>query len=71
MTTAEANRALLHEELTTAYTEVLDEREKLVLAMCYYENMTQEQIGKVLGLSQGRIMQIHQAALAKLRRKLA
>ena len=37
----------------------LPEKEKLVLSLYYWDELTMKEIGKVLGLSEGRICQIH------------
>lgn len=48
----------------------LPEQEKRVLILYYYEEMMLKEIGKVLGVSESRISQIHTKALLKLRSKL-
>ncbi len=48
----------------------LPEKEKLVLSLYYWEELTMKEIGKVLGLSEGRICQIHTQVLLKLRSAL-
>ncbi len=45
----------------------LTEKERLVLALYYYEDLNMKEIAKVLGYTEGRISQIHQQALLKLR----
>ncbi len=50
---------------------LLPEREKLVLALYYYENMTLADIGSVLGVTESRICQIHTKAVAHMRSRLA
>ncbi|GAA2728308.1 RNA polymerase sigma factor WhiG [Cellulomonas aerilata] len=50
--------------------EQLGEREKIVLVLYYYENMTLAEIGRVLGVSESRISQMHSAAMARLRTTL-
>ena len=47
--------------------ERLGEREKIVLVLYYYENMTLAEIGRVLGVTESRISQMHTAAMARLR----
>lgn len=44
--------------------------EKLVIALYYYENMSQKKIGGVIGLSESMISLIHTALLSKLKGKL-
>jgi RNA polymerase sigma factor for flagellar operon FliA len=45
----------------------LNEKERLVLTLFYYEEFTQKEIAGVLELSEGRISQLHSQALVKLR----
>jgi RNA polymerase sigma factor for flagellar operon FliA len=49
----------------------LPEREKVVLALYYYEGLTLSQIGEVLGITESRVCQIHTKAVLQLRSKLA
>ena len=48
----------------------LGEREKIVLVLYYYENMTLAEIGGVLGVTESRISQMHSAAMRRLRTSL-
>ena len=48
----------------------LGEREKIVLVLYYYENMTLAEIGRVLGVTESRISQMHSAAMRRLRTSL-
>ena len=43
---------------------------ELVVALYYYEELTQKEIAEVLGVSEGRVSQLHSQALVKLRVKL-
>jgi len=47
--------------------EHLSEKEKLVLALYYYEGLTMKEIAKVLDYTESRISQIHNQAILKLR----
>ena len=47
--------------------ERLPEREKLVIALYYYENLTLREIGEVLGVTESRISQLHTKAVLRLR----
>ncbi len=61
---------VLLKELTEKLEEALElltEKERLVLALYYYEDLNMKEIAKVLGYTEGRISQIHQQALLKLR----
>ncbi len=49
----------------------LPEREKLVIALYYYENLTLREVGEVLGVTESRVSQLHTKAVLRLRSKLA
>lgn len=60
-------------ELTRDLAEhlaTLSEKERLVIALYYYEELTQREISQVLEVTEGRISQLHSQALAKLKVKL-
>jgi RNA polymerase sigma factor for flagellar operon FliA len=46
------------------------EREQEVLRLYYFEDLTLGQIGKILGVTESRVSQIHSCAVAKLRETL-
>ncbi len=48
----------------------LPEREKLVIALYYYENLTLREIGEVLGVTESRVSQLHTKAVLRLKSKL-
>ena len=52
------------------YLEQLSEKERLVIALLYYEELSQKEISEVLELSEGRISQLHTQALGKLKLKM-
>jgi RNA polymerase sigma factor for flagellar operon FliA len=49
----------------------LPEREKIVVTLYYYEGLTLAEIGRVLGVTESRICQMHTKAVLQLRAKLA
>ncbi|WP_420492993.1 RNA polymerase sigma factor FliA [Sedimenticola selenatireducens] len=49
----------------------LPERERLVIALYYDEEMNLREIGQVLGVSESRVCQIHSQATLRLRSRLA
>ena len=49
----------------------LPEREKLVIALYYYENLTLREIGEVLGVTESRVSQLHTKAVLRLRSRLS
>ncbi len=60
----------LKEQLEKALT-YLSEKERLVLALYYYEDLTMKEIAQILGYTESRISQIHNQALLKLRSLLS
>lgn len=54
------------EEMVAAIKS-LDEREQLVLSLYYTEELTFKEIGKVLGLTESRVCQLHARALVSLK----
>jgi RNA polymerase sigma factor for flagellar operon FliA len=50
--------------------ETLPEKEKLVLALYYWEELTMQEIGKVLSITESRVCQLHSQAVVKLKSKL-
>jgi RNA polymerase sigma factor for flagellar operon FliA len=48
----------------------LPEKEKLVIALYHYEELTLKEIGVVLDISESRVSQIHSKVILKLRSKL-
>ena len=46
------------------------EKEKLVIALYHYEELTLKEIGVVLDISESRVSQIHSKVILKLRSKL-
>ncbi len=60
-------------ELTHVIAEILEqlsEKERLVISLYYYEELTQKEIAEVLSVSEGRISQLHSQALIKLKTKV-
>ena len=59
----------LKEKLTEAL-ELLTEKEKKVILLYYYEEMTLKEISKVLEVSESRVSQLHTKALVKMKKKM-
>jgi RNA polymerase sigma factor for flagellar operon FliA len=49
----------------------LPEREKLVVTLYYYEELTLREIGEVLGVTESRVSQLHTKAILRLKGRLA
>jgi len=56
----------MKQRLTDAI-EVLPEKERLVLKLYYYEELTMKEIGLTLGVVESRVSQIHSSAVVRLR----
>jgi RNA polymerase sigma factor for flagellar operon FliA len=48
----------------------LPEREKLVVTLYYYEELTLREIGEVLGVTESRVSQLHTKAILRLKSRL-
>jgi RNA polymerase sigma factor for flagellar operon FliA len=69
-TQAEAQASEVKDRLADAI-ESLPERERLVIALYYYENLTLREIGEVLGVTESRVSQLHTKAVLALRSRFA
>ena len=49
----------------------LPEREKLVITLYYYEDLTLREIGEVLGVTESRVSQLHTKAILRLKSSLS
>ncbi len=61
--------AQLRERVAAAIND-LPEQERLVMTLCYYEELNLIQIGICMGVSQTRASQIHASGLLSLRARL-
>jgi len=57
--------------LLTFAIDSLPEKEKIVVSLYYFDEMNLKEIGKVLGVSESRVSQIHTKALLRMKNKLA
>ena len=67
---AELAQTELKEALGEAIAR-LPEREKLVVTLYYYEELTLREIGEVLGVTESRVSQLHTKAILRLKARLA
>jgi len=58
------------ESLMGEAIERLPEKEKLVITLYYYEEMTMKDIGKTINLTESRVCQIHSSAILRLHSRL-
>ncbi|MFH0702018.1 MAG: FliA/WhiG family RNA polymerase sigma factor [bacterium] len=56
-------------DLSLALTR-LPERERMILALYYHENMTLKEIGEAISISESRVCQLHAQAIMRLRKLL-
>lgn len=58
------------ESLLARTIEKLPVKERLVLTLYYHEELTMKEVGRVLGVNESRVSQIHSKAVEKLRLRL-
>jgi RNA polymerase sigma factor for flagellar operon FliA len=71
---AEPQAAMAHTEVREALGEAiarLPEREKLVVTLYYYEELTLREIGEVLSVTESRVSQLHTKAILRLKARLS
>jgi RNA polymerase sigma factor for flagellar operon FliA len=57
-------------EYLTKALDILNEKDKTVLSLYYYEGLTLKQIGSMLSVSESRVCQLHSRAIVHLRQAL-
>jgi RNA polymerase sigma factor for flagellar operon FliA len=57
-------------EIIAKAIDTLPEKERLMISLYYYEELTMKEIGGVLGITESRVSQIHSKAVFRLRNKL-
>jgi RNA polymerase sigma factor for flagellar operon FliA len=50
--------------------DLLPKKERLVISLYYFDELTMKEIGKVLGVNESRVSQLHTKAMLRLRSKL-
>lgn len=68
------DRELLHDEMRKTVADAvneLSEKERQVITLYYYKNLKYSDIAKALGISEGRVCQIHSKATLALKAKLS
>ena len=61
------------DEIKTTLSSAIDclpERERMVIALYYYEGLTLKEIGEIMEISESRVSQIHTKAIFRLRGRL-
>ncbi|MCX5891613.1 MAG: FliA/WhiG family RNA polymerase sigma factor [Deltaproteobacteria bacterium] len=57
-------------EVVLKAIEALPDKEKLLISLYYYEELTMKEIGQIMGYTESRISQLHTQAMYRLRHKL-
>ncbi len=67
-----AEMALEHQrvDILTEAIETLPEKERFVISLYYFEGLTMRELAEALGLTEGRISQLHSQAMRRLRTAL-
>ena len=63
-------RQLQKKDLKDLITRGLNKKERLIIVLYYYEELTMKEIGETLALSESRVSQMHAAILLRLRKLL-
>lgn len=50
--------------------DALPDKEKLLISLYYYEELTMKEIGQIMGYTESRISQLHTQAMVRLRSRL-
>jgi RNA polymerase sigma factor for flagellar operon FliA len=57
-------------EIISRAIDELPEKERLLVSLYYYEELTMKEIGEVLGITESRVSQLHTRVVVRLRSKL-
>ncbi len=57
-------------EVLSGEIKNLPEKEKKIITLYYYEGLTYKEIGKIMGISESRVSQLHTKAIIRLKSKL-
>ena len=60
----------LKREITEFVTKYLSRKERLIILLYYFEDLTMREIGATLGLSESRVCQLHSRIVLRLRNQL-
>jgi RNA polymerase sigma factor for flagellar operon FliA len=58
------------QEVMVQAIDALPDKEKLLVSLYYYEELTMKEIGEIMGYTESRISQLHTQAMLRLRAKL-
>ena len=68
--TEEPWAGLTRQDVYKFVTRDLQPKERMIITLYYYENLTMKEIGQVFGVTESRVCQIHKRILTKLREQL-
>ena len=71
MILVEVWQAVLMKNILSKSIDLLPEKERLVVSLYYYEDLTLKEISVIMNVSESRISQLHTKAILRLRGKLA
>jgi RNA polymerase sigma factor for flagellar operon FliA len=54
-------------DLLAGQIDALPEKERMVVSLYYYNELTMKEVGKVLGVTESRVSQLHSSAILRLR----
>ena len=54
-------------DLLAAQIDSLPEKERMVLSLYYFNELTMKEVGKILGVTESRVSQLHSAAILRMR----
>jgi len=57
-------------EIMVQAIETLPDKEKLLISLYYYEELTMKEIGRIMGYTESRVSQLHTQAMLRLRHHL-
>lgn len=66
--------ALQEQELLDVLAKILDglpERERLIITLYYYEELTLKEISDIIGVSESRVSQVHSRAIGRMKTMMA
>jgi len=57
------------QEIMVLAIEALPDKEKLLISLYYYEELTMKEIGQIMGYTESRVSQLHTQAMVRLRHR--
>ncbi|MFA7661070.1 MAG: sigma-70 family RNA polymerase sigma factor, partial [Anaerovoracaceae bacterium] len=57
-------------EVLVGAIDALNEKERLVITLYYYESLKLREIAEILGITESRVSQIHSASIIKMKHRM-